>query len=656
MKLYHASDSRYSDREIWRPSYDTIFDEVNDTTYYLEIPVMYWSDILSGDYADWDEITDKLEELGYPRESLPDDYAEENALDFRSAVIGKINRYVSININWHVHDLLAENTNQAMLLGVSVWVDDTGGPSNLRYRLTSPHYWNRKPHILSNDSDGNIRKITTTLALAKDTGRFEPQRWLEQQREYTQCKLCGLFNKYRTEMVPVYHQQRRWTNRRNVCIKCVCSMIKGDTIGDVGYDGGSQLIISDNPQTYSHLDYHDKDYLVGLSGEYGRTFRKIADIEDWWHVNILNGIKRVETIDIPTWDYSFDTSIHAWNWRFPIFLTHPKRYRYNPQGDTVYYESHSLGYDWQEPDWYANTGPYFGAEFECFVRNDRQDLRANMEVKKTAVKMFHPTNYPTAYTQDAEHQLIYAKEDGSLSDGDGVEFVSQPLSYDYWMNHVPDRFWDYFRNNFRARNSSQCGIHVHIGWESMDVVQRYIFLYFLNRMNLSSSELLQRVAGRGSTYYSVWNSLVYQGSRDQVFQVALEKTQTGDNPKYNSINTRHADTIELRYFQGNTGENSIKGIFQFINGLYRISDELANPHRDWDYTEEEQPEELKFLLEGIKEQTDSTFLRQLMNTERLTADDIKYFVNRVGIDWIRTKLNDDEYGYMADRYLDVPSI
>ena len=46
----------------------------------------------------------------------------------------------------------------------------------------------------------------------------------------------------------------------------------------------------------------------------------------------------------------------------------------------------------------------------------------------------------------------------------------------------------------------------------------------------------------------------------------------------------------------------------------------------------------------------------MMTTERLTADDIKYLVNRVGIDWIRTKLNDDEYGYMTDRYLDVPSI
>ena len=45
-----------------------------------------------------------------------------------------------------------------------------------------------------------------------------------------------------------------------------------------------------------------------------------------------------------------------------------------------------------------------------------------------------------------------------------------------------------------------------------------------------------------------------------------------------------------------------------------------------------------------------------MNTETLSADDMKYFVNRVGIDWIRTKLNDDEYEYMADRYSNVPSI
>lgn len=654
MKLYPASDSRYSNREIWHPRFDTIFrDETDETMYYLEIPVMYWDDILNGEYHDWVFITDELEELSYPRESLPDDYAEENAADFRSAVIGKISQYVRRDMLWHVQEDIQNNTNQAMVLGVLVWTEDTGQSTSVRYRLASPHYWGRNPHILSNDSDGNIRQISTKLSLAKDTGRFEYTRWLETERPYTKCKLCGHFNKYRTEMVPVYHQQRRWQNRKNICIKCLCSLIKGDTIGDVGYDGENQLIISDNPQTYSHLDYHNKDYLVTVTGEYGRAFRKIAEIEDEWHVNILNGIKLVETIDIPTWDYSFDTSIHAWNWRFPIFLTTPRTYG---DHDNHFFESHSLGYDWQDPSWYGNTGPYFGAEFECFVRNDRQDLRANNEVKKTAIKMFHPTDYPTAYTQDAEHQLIYAKEDGSLNDGDGVEFVSQPLSYDYWMNHVPERFWDYFRNNFRARNSSQCGIHVHIGWESMDVVQRYIFLYFLNRMNLSSSELLQRVAGRGSTYYSVWNSLVYQGSRDQVFQVALEKTQTGDNPKYNSINTRHADTIELRYFQGNTGENSIKGIFQFINGLYRISDELANPHRDWDYTEEEQPEELKFLLQGIKEQTDSTFLRQLMNTERLTADDIKYFVNRVGIDWILTKLNDDEYVYMAEKYLDVPSI
>ena len=94
-----------------------------------------------------------------------------------------------------------------MVLGVNVWVGETDGPT--RYKLSSPHYWGRSPHILSNDSDGNIRQIATYLALAKDTGRFEEKRWLEQQREYTQCKLCGLFNKYRTEMVPVLSSTKK---------------------------------------------------------------------------------------------------------------------------------------------------------------------------------------------------------------------------------------------------------------------------------------------------------------------------------------------------------------------------------------------------------------------------------------------------------------
>ena len=120
MKLYPASDSRYSNREIWHPSFDTIFSSTDETSYYLEIPVMYWDDILNGEYHDWVFITDELEELSYPRESLPDDYAEENAADFRSAVIGKISQYVRRDMLWHVQEDIQNNTNQAMVLGVNV--------------------------------------------------------------------------------------------------------------------------------------------------------------------------------------------------------------------------------------------------------------------------------------------------------------------------------------------------------------------------------------------------------------------------------------------------------------------------------------------------------------------------------------------------------
>jgi hypothetical protein len=647
MKLYAARDSRFDILYETSPYYQG---ENRDGHWFIDVPVSEFYDISMEAYG-YSEIVGEI--LSEVVSEMTDEIDIENATNRLAETLReKIKTYLPPQ--WRHHLLNTKlNTNQGIWIQVSGGHVENEDGDRPWFNLVRTGYWNRKPQVYTQNNAGEVTRLPNQCVLDKSTGRLEYYRELEQQRPYVRCVICDMFNKYRTNMMPVYNQQSRWSGRKNICIECVADYAT-DPDRSVGFDGDKQLTLS-NTNSFSHLDYYDRDDLTRLSGDFGRAFRKMKDYliadstTDWQWVTI----NKCESVDIPTWSYNFDTTMHSWNWRFPIFLTTAR-----PYGDSgsAFFESHSLGYDWQDPSWYGNTGPYFGAEFECFVRNDRQDMRRNIEVKKTAIKMFHPTDYPTAYTQDAEHQLLYAKEDGSLNEGDGIEFVSQPLSYDYWMNHVPDRFWEYFRNNFRARNSSQCGIHVHLGWDSMDVVQRYIFLYFLNRMNLSSSELLQRVAGRGSTYYSVWNSLVYQGSRDQVFQVALEKTQTGDNPKYNSINTRHADTIELRYFQGNTGENSIKGIFQFINGLYRISDELANPYRDWKYLEEEQPEELQFLLEGIKGQTDSTFLRQLMNTERLTADEIKYFVNRVGIDWIRTKLNDDEYGYMADRYLDVPSI
>lgn len=648
MKVYRASNSRLDLLFERNPYYRG---RPREGLWILDVPVSEFFDISMGTYDYGDVITDIIYNI------VPDMDDELNIRQATEAFVTRLNRYVSVYMKVeNRHHLLnsKQNTNQGIWIQISPGtLEDENGVDRPYFNLEARGYWNQKPPVYTQNNAGEVTKYVADAVFDKSTGRLEYYRDLEQDRHYVRCKICSMFDLYRTNMVPVYTQQSQWTGRKNICRKCVVDYAMNEDCS-VGFDGNKQLTIS-TQGTFRHLEVYSRDELTSLSGDYGRAFRYMYEYidDDPTAESDWIDIYKVETVEIPTWSYNFDTTMHSWNWRFPIFLTSVK----GDEGDDPRYVSASIGYDWQKPSWYSSTGPYFGAEFECFVRNDRTDMRRNSEVKKTAVKMFHPLTYPSTYVQDAEHQLLYAKEDGSLNEGDGIEFVSQPLSYQYWMNEVPERFWEYFRNNFRARNSSQCGIHVHLGWASMDIVHRYIFLYFLNRLNLDNSQLLQRVAGRGSTYYSVWNSLVYQGSRDQVFQVALMKTQTGANEKYNSINTRHSDTIELRYFQGNTGENSIKGIFQFINGLYRISDRLADPFREWDYLEEEQPTGLINILEDIKSDSDSAVLKHMMvDTDTLSEDDIKYFVNRVGAEYISDYLSTKGFAAFADRYQLVPSL
>ena len=214
-------------------------------------------------------------------------------------------------------------------------------------------------------------------------------------------------------------------------------------------------------------------------------------------------------------DYRFETGLLNYSYTFPIFLTSVAQYGY---------ESTSVGYDWQDPIWYRKNGPFYGVELECNVKQNRPDYRDIHVVREQAIKLFHPAMYPEGYTQDGSHQLIYAKRDGSLNGTYGVEFVSQPLSYDYWVNHVPEVFWQYFKDNFLARNLGECGIHVHIGWDSMTVPERYVFLTVLEQMQEQNSELLEAIAGRSSNTYARWDSLVYRGAKDRAFQVALEDT------------------------------------------------------------------------------------------------------------------------------------
>ena len=544
---------------------------------------------------------------------------------------------------------MRNNIDQTLYVPVFPKVID--GSNWLTFYPNNYYYYSRNPWI--HDTTPLAEQYGDTALRSgvwqKDVGRFVHRARVEGNRNYTQCYFCNCFNKVRTHMVPIRHAQRVWNGRKNVCLECVLLAHTGvhrDKHGYFGFDGEKQFVYQPGDSWESRVSWQNSDTetrLISISGEYGRAFRKMQRMIDdqiiagYLHIDAV--IKKSETLDLPEWSYGFETRIQVYNHTFPIFLT--RRVANNPEGTN--FMSSSIGYDWQDTDWYASNGPFFGVEFECYIRNDRQDFSGFAEVVGRNIKMFHPTDYPNQYEQDGTTQLLIAKSDGSLTDGSGVEFVSQPLSYRYWMDDVPERFWSYFQNNFRARNSSSCGIHIHIGWDSMRVYQRYIFLSILNAMNRQNSELLQRVSGRGDTHYSRWLELDYNRAANKVFQVAVEKNQdrdwSGMTPKYSAINTEHSDTIELRYFQGNTGERSIKGMLQFVNLLFNISRHAYPEGEHWDFMETEIPEELNRIVSSIEANPDAFVLRSAFDEEyNISDDDLKYFIYRIDAEYVQSFL------------------
>ncbi len=528
------------------------------------------------------------------------------------------------------------STNQGYLITQKAWGDSP--------RLESVSGWRDTSQYLSN-SDGKITQVGNSWTIDSSTNRFTELSEVT-HRYWSECKVCQTYNATRTNMIPIRSIKKdrglRWRSRKNVCHKCVIEIldsrdrVDSDMYVDLrfkstlAFDGVDTILMAPLNTFSERVTY---DGLLQLKGEFGRFFRKFPDIfgED---STVFYELVPVPEVDH---DYRFETALLGWNYTFPIFLTSVGQYGY---------ESSSVGYDWQDPIWYRQHGPFYGVELECNVKQNRPDYRDIHVVRDNAIKLFHPAMYPEGYTQDGSHQLIYTKRDGSLNSTYGVEFVSQPLSYDYWVNHVPEVFWTYFKDNFLARNLGECGIHVHIGWDSMTVPERYVFLTILEQMQEQNSGLLEAIAGRSSNSYARWDSLVYRGAKDRAFQVALEKTQTGANPKYNAINTQHEATIELRYFQGNTGRNSILSILQFIQTLYNFAGYITS-NFTWDYGVDAPPESLQKWINDIKEDVDNVILSYILETR-----DMEFIVKRIGDNRLNNMINSVfEEGTMArNRY------
>lgn len=466
-------------------------------------------------------------------------------------------------------------------------------------------------------------------------------------RKYQRCSVCSSYNKSRTDMVLLRYLSNMDGRAKSVCIQCV-GFLQNLAVGDIdeiydsdvgigrdyhllkladnniGYGDGRFYLIDIGRVQLQNLDTVQlEDIIREVNNDADRTHnrqaRKIFDTYE--------GTFGMWYLEIPaSWTGNrsqFLLNQQLYNYRPPIFLNGAYQM---PMGDNLYYSRHVPAIEHRE-DWVQEYGPFYGVEIEVKVREDRKDWRTVMQVMEQAILMFHPENYPDYYLQDGPTQLVIHKRDGSLV-SDSTEFVTQPLSYEYWINHIPDSFWNYFRDNFMGRGMDNYGIHIHIGYDSMDIPHRWVFLELIESMMLQPEGVLRAVAGRGSnSNYARWQPLVFRGARHRAFEVARQKHQTGTNDKYWAVNTTHGDTLELRMFQSNTGKNSILAMIQFVQNLWSFSKSLTDDI-GWDYEDEDQapPEMLLDRIRAVRENGDDVFMRWV---QRYHNQDTSYLLKRL---------------------------
>tara|TARA_R100000278_G_scaffold33324_1_gene30278 strand:- start:3364 stop:6285 length:2922 start_codon:yes stop_codon:yes gene_type:complete len=244
-------------------------------------------------------------------------------------------------------------------------------------------------------------------------------------------------------------------------------------------------------------------------------------------------------------------------------------------GDGLTHPTHS--------NWHYKTGLHLGLELELVARDTRLLSQVPFEqLFERTIEVFHPDGYrDLVHSNMPNPQLLYAKRDGSLPSGSGVEYISQPMTLAAW-HQVPEKFWNFVEANYKAFRLDDVGIHIHFPWASMNLAHAYAMLSALNTLQMNQNGLLLHVAQRPTGRWAAWDLLQYRDTFNVVAEIAKERRR-GDSEKYKAINTEHSATIELRYFKSNAKGSRVMKNLEFVDAIYQMTrQDVESVSYQWD--------------------------------------------------------------------------
>ena len=241
---------------------------------------------------------------------------------------------------------------------------------------------------------------------------------------------------------------------------------------------------------------------------------------------------------------------------------------------TERYCTHINGYFYKpEPIFFKgdneNTHKFFGIELEVMDGGESSD---------------------NAKEVCRNHEELYAKHDGSLTDG--MELVSHPCTVSWHLTHLWDDVLARLSTlRYHARNGS--GIHVHVSrkyWENnggtchianliafCDVNREALRLY-ANREEETFDHWTHSYMSPSATKKAISTTLRTLGDTKDAMQDMYER-YNGATDHYSVVNLCNATTVEIRAFASTLSVYRMHSIIQFVDVLTELSTEatLGNP-------------------------------------------------------------------------------
>lgn len=218
-----------------------------------------------------------------------------------------------------------------------------------------------------------------------------------------------------------------------------------------------------------------------------------------------------------------------------------------PQGHELIFNYHEWDGEFKKLG-LEKEGLYFGIEIEMTSNN----LNSSIE---------YFTSY--CYSNNIDWQDIGHFESDCSINGEGVEFITNPMSYNFAKDILPKLYNAFEYAEFMI--DSSCGQHIHY---SRTVASEETLLNTITFLENNKEDVIKFSKRESEMKFKRWSKF-YNNEEEQIKrQVAMSKDYNRSRlDRYHTINLTNDETIECRIFAGTLDSNITIANIEFLKAI-----------------------------------------------------------------------------------------